>query len=99
MGDILFLAEQEGGKLKGYSAELAGKSSALAKELGGHAIGAVLGENVYAAAESLGTFGAAKAFAIEDASLEPFRGDAFFKALLELVQKTKPQIIMPINSN
>lgn len=94
MADVLFLAEQERGKLKGYSQELAGKAAALAKELGGQALGAVLGQNVSAAAESLGAFGVTKVFAIEGASLEPFRGDAFFRALLELVQKIKPQIIL-----
>ena len=94
MADILFIAEHESGKLKSYSKELACKAAELASQIGGKACGVLLGREVAAAAEELGQFGVEKTYAIEGAELEPYRGDAHAKVLLDLVQKIKPQIIL-----
>lgn len=94
MGDIFFIAEHEGGKLKGYSKELASKAFELASQAGGKAIGVLLGREVSSLAENLGSFGIEKTYALENQELEPFRGDAYAKVLEELVQKIKPQIIL-----
>lgn len=94
MGDILFIAEHEAGKLKGYSKELASKASELAAQAGGKAIGVLLGREVASLAEGLGPFGIDNAYALEGAELEPFRGDAHAKVLFDLIQKINPQIIL-----
>ena len=94
MGNVLFIAEVEGGKLKGYSKELACKAVELASAAGGEAHGIVIGKNVSAAAEELGPFGVAKATAIEADALKEFIGEAFAKALLEVIPPLKPQIIL-----
>lgn len=99
MGDVLFLAEQEGGKLKGYSAELAAKACALAAEAGAHAHGVLVGKSVAGIAETLGNFGVEKVTALEGAKFEPYLGEAHFQALWQLVEKTKPQIILATASS
>ncbi|OGQ06212.1 MAG: hypothetical protein A2W61_01790 [Deltaproteobacteria bacterium RIFCSPLOWO2_01_44_7] len=99
MGDVLIIAEYEGGKLKGYSRELASKAVELATQAGGKAQGVVVGKNVAQAAEELGQFGIAKATAIEGVDLEPYRGEAYTKVLFELIQKIKPQIVLASASN
>ena len=94
MSTILFLAETENGNLKSYSRELAGVAVSLAKQIGGEAIGLVIGKNVAAVAETLGEVGVAKTFAAQGDGLEPYRGEAHFKAITEVVAKTSPQIIL-----
>lgn len=94
MGDILFLAEHEAGKLKGYSKELASKAFELASSLGGKVFGVILGREVATLAAELGQYGVEKVWAIEGEALEPYRGDAFAKALWPLLQIVKPQIIL-----
>ncbi|MBI4125086.1 MAG: electron transfer flavoprotein subunit alpha/FixB family protein [Deltaproteobacteria bacterium] len=94
MGNILFIAEHENGKLKGYSRELAGKAHELAGQAGGKAIGCLLGKEVAGLAEQLGAFGIEQAYALEGATLEPFLGDIHARALLALIEKIKPQIIL-----
>lgn len=94
MGDVVFIAEQEKGKLKSYSKELASKALSLARELGGVAEGVILGAHVGVAAGVLGEVGVEKVTAIQSAELEPYRGDAHAKVFLDWVQKRKPQIIL-----
>lgn len=94
MGDILFIAEHEEGKLKSYSKELASKSHQLAGLVGGKAIGCLLGRETAALVEALGPFGIERAYALESEALEPYRGDAHAKAMLGLIEKIKPQIIL-----
>lgn len=94
MSDVLFLAEVESGKLKSYSKELAGIAIGLAKEIGGVAIGLAIGKNVSSAAEVLGEVGISKVFAAQGDGLDPYRGEAHFKALRETVAKTNPQIVL-----
>lgn len=94
MGDILFIAEHEAGKLKGYSKELASKAFELASALGGKAQGVLLGREVAVSAEELGPYGVQTVWAVESQDLEPYRGDAHAKALFDLVEKVKPQIIL-----
>lgn len=94
MGNILFIAEQEGGKLKGYSAELASKAHELSGQMGGKAVGCLLGREVAALAEQLGAFGVEQAYALEGEALEPFLGDIHARALSGLIEKIKPQVIL-----
>lgn len=94
MSAVLFIAEQESGKLKGYSRELASKAAELAGQAGLKAFGVLLGREVAAAAEGLGPYGVEKVYALENQELEPFRGDAHARVLLALIEKIKPQIIL-----
>jgi len=94
MGDILIIAEHEAGKLKSYSKELASKASELGSQLGGKVFAAILGREVATLAAELGQYGVEKVWAIEGEALEPYRGDAFAKALFNLLQTVKPQIIL-----
>lgn len=94
MGNILFLAEVEKGNLKGYSKELASVAIKLAKEVGGEAIGLVIGKNVAGAAVTLGEVGVTTSFAAQGEGLEPYRGEAHFKALEMVVSKVNPQIVL-----
>ncbi|MDO8526837.1 MAG: electron transfer flavoprotein subunit alpha/FixB family protein [Deltaproteobacteria bacterium] len=99
MGNILFIAETEEGKLKTYSKELACKAVELASQIGGEAHGVVVGKNGTAAAEELGQYGVANVTAIDGPDLEPYRGDAYAKVLWDFVQDFKPQIILATASN
>lgn len=94
MSGVLFLAEVENGNLKSYSKELAGVALGLSKEIGSEAIGLVIGKNVAMAGEVLGEVGIAKVFAAQGEGLDPYRGEAHFKALREVVAKTNPQIVL-----
>lgn len=94
MSGVLFLAEIENGKLKSYSKELAGVALGLAREIGFEAIGVAIGKNVASACEVLGEAGISKVFAAQGEGLDPYRGEAHFKALREVVAKTNPQIVL-----
>lgn len=94
MGNVLFIAEVEAGKLKGYSKELACKAVELASAAGGEAHGIVIGKNVAAAAEELGQFGVAKVTAVEGEALAEFTGEVYAQALLEALPSLKPQVIL-----
>lgn len=99
MGDVLIIAEQENGKLKAYSKELACKAVELASQAGGKTHGVLVGQNVSQAAEELGPFGVTDATAIEGADLEPYLGDAHAKVLLNFIQSSKPQIVLATASS
>ncbi len=94
MGNVLFIAEVENGKLKGYSKELASKAVELASQCEGQAYGVVIGESVAQAAEELGQYGVTQVTAVEGESLESYIGEGYAKALLDVVSQTKPQIIL-----
>lgn len=91
---ILFIAEQENGKLKGYSKELASKSAELAKASGLKAVGVLLGKAVEGLAGELGQYGISECVAIEGAILEPYLGDAHAKALTAWLASQKPKVIL-----
>ncbi len=93
-GDIWIYAEQEGGEINPASFELIGKATELAGQLS-EKVGAVLvGKNVKGLAKELIACGADKVYIAEHDLLENFLPVPYTKAVVELVEKYKPQMML-----
>jgi len=93
-GDIWIYAEQEGGEINPASFELIGKATELAGQLN-EKVGAVLvGKNVKGLAKELIAYGADKVYIAEHDLLENFLPVPYTKAVVELVEKYKPQMMI-----
>ncbi len=93
MGNILIFAEDQDGKVKGTSFELAAKASQLAKDIGGETHAVFIGNEPSDAAD-LGKYGVTKVTIIESAGLDKFNGEGFAKVLAEFVKETNPEIVL-----
>ncbi len=93
-GDIWVYAEQEGGEINQASFELLGKATELASSLN-EKVGAVLvGKDVKGLSRDLIAHGADKVFIAEHELLENFLPVPYTKAVSELIEKHKPQMML-----
>jgi electron transfer flavoprotein alpha subunit len=93
-GEIWVYAEQEGGELNPASLEILGKAVELASSLG-EGTGAVLaGEGTKKLAQDLLAHGATKVYIAEHELLEHFRPVPYKKAISELIERHKPQMML-----
>ncbi len=93
-GDVWVYAEQEGGEINPASFELLGKAAELASQLG-EKVGVVLvGRDVKVLAEELIAWGADRVYIAEHELLENFLPLSYTRAVSELVQRYKPQIML-----
>jgi electron transfer flavoprotein alpha subunit len=90
MSKVLVFAEQRGGKLKKVTFELLGAASAAGHET--HAV--LLGDSVESLAPELGTYGASKVHVIQDPALKFYTGEAYAKAILDLVKALSPEMVV-----
>ena len=93
MGNILIFAEQQDGKVKKTSKELACKAAQLAKELGGEAQAVFIGIVPDDAAD-LGHYGIKKVTVIEDAKLERYNCGGYAKVLADFAQESQPDVVL-----
>jgi electron transfer flavoprotein alpha subunit len=93
-GDVWVYAEQEGEEINPASFELLGKATELASQLR-EKVGAVLvGKGVKGLSKELAAYGADKVYIAEHELLENFLPVPYAKAVSELVEKYKPQMML-----
>lgn len=93
MSDILIICEQQGGKIKKYSKELAYKASTLAGALGSSVQAIVFGSEAKDDAAALGTFGVKKVTVINNDAYNKFNCDPYLAAAAKVVDEIKPAYI------
>ncbi len=87
MGDVLAVAEQREGRIRGVSYETVSVATGIAQGMGGAAHAIVIGgSGVSAAASDLGRFGAAKILATETDALADYHPQGFAHAVSEAVR-------------
>ena len=93
-GEVWVFAEQEEGTLNDVSLELCGKARQLADQLG-VPMGTVLpGAGVKGLAQRLIAQGADRVYLVDDPRLRHYQTGPYARALVQLVEKHKPQIMM-----
>ena len=93
-GEVWVYAEQEAGEINPASFELLGKARELAGSLN-EKVGAVLvGKDVKTLARELIAYGADKVYLADHPLLDMFMPVPYTKAVAELVQKYKPQMML-----
>jgi electron transfer flavoprotein alpha subunit len=96
---ILVFAEQREGKLRKSAFEVARAGKAVADQLGGEAVGVVVGHNVEPIAAELGGFGVERVIVVDDPRLSLYSGTAYAKILAELVGKEQATIVFAAASS
>lgn len=93
-GDVWVIAEHDGEKIHNVTAELLGKAGDLAKSLNVR-VGCVLaGYTCKQMANEIIAYGADDVYVIDDKILEDFRPEPFRKAVTDVINKYRPQIVL-----
>ncbi len=93
-GEVWVFAEQQDDMLNEVSLELLGKARQLADRLGVGVGTALLGKNVRKFAGTLVAHGADSVYVVEDPKLEFYTTLPYAKALVALIEKHRPQIVL-----
>ncbi|HAE37885.1 MAG TPA: electron transfer flavoprotein subunit alpha [Candidatus Riflebacteria bacterium] len=93
-GNVWVFIEQEGGKIADVSLELVCKGTELAKQLGVVSEAVILGDKLDGKFDSLFHYGCETVYQVEDKALEPFTVLPYAQALVKLLKKHKPNILM-----
>jgi electron transfer flavoprotein alpha subunit len=91
---VLVFAEQKEGKFRKVALEAVSEGKRLADKLGTELSAAVIGSGVEGIAGSLGAYGAAKVYVVDDAALEDYTPGGYAKALTRIVKDTEPTILL-----
>lgn len=91
---VMVFAEQRGGELKKVSIELLGRGRCLADDLGVELAAALLGHSVEGMADELIARGADKVYLIQDPRLENYNTSCYAKAMIELINAQRPEIVL-----
>jgi len=91
---VMIFAEQRGGELKKVSLELLGRGRGLADDLGVPLYAALLGHNVEGLAAAIIAGGADKVYLIDDPLLEKYNTSCYAKAMCNLINFEKPEIVL-----
>ncbi len=91
---ILVVVEQREGKLNRVSLETLTGAQALAAETGWILEAAVAGSGVGNIANEIATKKVAKVYDLESPKLEPYTPDGFVAALKQLVERTRPRLVL-----
>lgn len=94
MSAVLAVMEQRGGEWNRMSFETLAAAQQLARELGGTASAAVLGQGVAALAGELASKQLEKVYAVEHELLKEYTPDAYAAALRQLIGQAKPAIVL-----
>jgi len=92
--NVLVFAEQREGKFRKVALEAVSEGKRLADKLGGELSAAVIGSGVEGIAGSLGAYGAAKVYVVDDPALESYTSDGYAKALCRIIKDTEPSILL-----
>ena len=90
---VWVFAEQHNGNLKSVSHELVSQGRKLADKLGAELAAVCIGHNIDGASELI-AYGADKVYAIDDESLANHQEDYYTAALVDLINKHKPEILL-----
>lgn len=93
-GNVWIFIEQEGGKIAEVSLELVCKGTELAKQLGVVSEAVILGDKLDGKFDSLFQYGCETVYQVEDKALEPFTVLPYAQALVKLLKKHKPNILL-----
>jgi len=91
---VWFWAEQFEGQAGSISWEMAGKGRQLADELGVALTACVLGSGVEHIAQEAVSYGADRAFLVDDPTLGTYRTDPYAAVMVDLVERYKPEILI-----
>jgi electron transfer flavoprotein alpha subunit len=91
---ILIVAEQRSGVLKKVALELLGVGGRLAAGLGGQVEAALLGSGVGGLAATLGQYGAAKVYLVDDPALASYSSEGYANTLAALIDRVQPAIVL-----
>ena len=86
--------EQRGGKVNPTSYEMLGEAKRLADQLGTHVAAVVIGSEVSHLIDEIISYGADKVYKVEDSVFENYNTDPYTKAMVELIQEYKPEILL-----
>lgn len=92
--DVLVFAEQRENEIQPVTYELIGKGLELARELGQEVEVCLLGSNIAHLADGLLEYGVARVYVNDHAELSRFRIEPYTALMVDLVQETKPNIIL-----
>ncbi|MDP6848309.1 MAG: electron transfer flavoprotein subunit alpha [Kiritimatiellia bacterium] len=92
--DVWVYVEQNEGHIESVTYELLGEGSKLADDLGMDLCAVLLGEGVSDLTEQLIHRGAKKVYVIDKPELAHFQDESYAAALVELVKKHKPNIML-----
>ena len=92
--DIWVFCEQRDGKLMNTDFELISEGRKLADERGSELVGILIGGEVKDMAPELFGYGADKVYVIEDPALEIYTTDLYTKALCDIAEDIKPEVIL-----
>lgn len=90
---VWVFAEQRGGELQKVSLEILGEGRKIADKLGVKLTALLLGDNIKALAEELGTHGADEVLVAESELLKNYTTDGYTKVVCELANERKPGIL------
>lgn len=91
MSDILVVAEHLDGKIADISYEMVAKAKAVAGDLGGKVVVALLGNGL---GDQANSFASDSTVYVEDAALENFNPEAYSKVVEALVAEKSPKLTM-----
>lgn len=92
--DIWVFCEQRDGKLMNTDFELISEGRKLADERGSELVGILIGGEVKDMAPELFGYGADKVYVIEDPALEIYTTDLYTKALCDIAEDIKPEVVL-----
>ncbi|MDR1925596.1 MAG: electron transfer flavoprotein subunit alpha/FixB family protein [Planctomycetaceae bacterium] len=98
-GEVWIYAETQDGELQEITQELCGKARDLADKLGVSTGAVLLGKGVESVASGLFERGIDKVYLVEDELLKFFRSSPYTHALVDLIKKYRPQIVLYGASN
>lgn len=93
-GNVLVIAEQQGGKFKKAAYEVATAGRTIADQLGGDATALVFGKEVSGMAAELGAYGVTKVLAAESDLFANYAPEGFVKVILTTIDKLKPEVVL-----
>jgi len=93
-GQVWVFAEQQGGQLADTPLELMSKARQLADTLGVKLASVLLGDNVKEIAAKLIHYGSDEVYLVEHLLLASYQTNSYAKAILDLIHKHKPQIVL-----
>lgn len=91
---VWVFVEQSEGKAAGVSWELLGVGAELAKKLSVELCAIVVGDRVEHLCEEAFSYGASKAYLVDDPVYKHYRTESYYKAVCHLVRKYKPEIVL-----
>jgi electron transfer flavoprotein alpha subunit len=91
---VMIFCEVAEGKLAAITAELLGCGRKLADDLGQELCAVLVGCDVSPLAQEAITFGAEKAYVVDDPLLKDYQTDSYLKVMERLLKKVMPQILI-----